>query len=169
MKSRLPIVRSAGPAPPVTTRVAVRPTIRLAIELVVPVGNDPGPLAQVLRAVASRRVTLLASCTAFEVERFAILLVTESPLAAKTALAQAGLSCSAQSVVLVRAPDRAGTAAALSRQLRAAGIAIWHEYAAVLHPPELCAVFSTGDDRRALRVLAAIDLTESACQRRWTQ
>jgi hypothetical protein len=134
----------------------------MGIELAVPAGNNPGVLAQVLRAVAGRKVNILAYCTSFDLDRFTILLVTDAALAAKTALADAGLSCTAHSVVLVSAEDRAGTPATLFNQLLKAGIDIWYAYVASLKPPVLCAVFRTVDDQRALRVLAANDLVHAA-------
>lgn len=72
-----------------------------------------------------------------------------------------GLNCTARSVVLVSAEDRAGTPAALLNQLSDARIDIRYSYVASLKPPGLCAVFSTVDDQRALRVLAATDLVAS--------
>jgi hypothetical protein len=134
----------------------------MGIELAVPAGNNPGVLAQVLRAVAGRKVNILAYCTSFDLDRFTILLVTDAALAAKTALADAGLSCTAHSVVLVSVDYRAGTVTALFNQLSDARIDIRYAYVASLKPPGLCAVFSTVDDQRALRVLAATDLVHTA-------
>jgi hypothetical protein len=134
-----------------------RPTVRMGIELVVPAGKTPGVLAQVLRAVARRKVNILAYCTAFELDLFTILLVTDAALAAKTALAEAGFASTAHSVVLVSAEDRAGTTETLFNQLNEARIDIRYGYVAALMPPGLCAVFSTDDNPRALRVLAATD------------
>ena len=139
-----------------------RPTARMGIELAVPAGNNPGVLAQVLRAVAGRKVNILAYCTSFDLDRFTILLVTDAALAAKTALADAGLTCTAHSVVLVNTEDRAGIVAALFNQLRKAGIDICYAYVAAFKPAELCAIFKTVDDQRALRVLAATGLVHTA-------
>lgn len=145
-----------------STGEATRPTARIEIELVVPAGNNPGLLATVLRAVAGRQVNVLAYCTAFDVDHFTIMLVTDAALVAKTALAKAGWKCFAHAVVLVRAADRPGAPAALVHQLCEAGIAIRYAYDAVLHPPERCVVFSTADDQRALQVLGATDLVHTA-------
>jgi hypothetical protein len=137
-------------------------TVRMGIELAVPAGNNPGLLAQVLRAVAGRKVNILAYCTAFDLDRFTILLVTDAVLAAKTALAEAGFACTARSVVLVSAENRADTPVALLNQLSEARIEIRYAYVASLIPPGLCAVFSTFDNQRALRVLAGTDLALTA-------
>jgi hypothetical protein len=134
----------------------------MGIELAIPAGDNPGVLAQVLRAVADSKVNVLAYCTSFDQDHFTILLVTDAALAAKTALANAGLNCTAHSVVLVSANHRAGTPAALLNQLLKAGIDIWYAYVASLKPPGLCVVFRTVDDQRALRVLAATDLVHTA-------
>ena len=139
-----------------------RPTVRMGIELAVPAGSNPGVLAQVLRAVAGRKVNILAYCTSFDLDHFTILLVTDAARTAKTALADAGLNCTSHSVVLVSAEDHAGTPAALFNQLLKAGIDIWYAYVAALKPPALCAIFKTVDDERALRVLAATDLVHTA-------
>jgi len=141
-----------------------RQTVRMEIELAIPAGNNPGVLAQVLRAVADRKVNILAYCTSFDLDRFTILLVTDAPLAAKYALADADLTCTARSVVLVSAEDRAGTPAALYSQLSDAGVDIRYTYVASLKPPGLYAVFSTFDDQEALRVLAATDLVHTAAR-----
>lgn len=138
-----------------------RPTARMGI--VIPAGNNPGVLAQVLRAVAGRKVNVLAYCTSFDLDRFTILLVTDDTLTAKAALADAGLGCTADSVVLVSAQDCAGaTPAALFNHLCQAGIDIWYAYVAALKPDELCAIFRTVDNRQALRVLAAANLVHTA-------
>lgn len=142
--------------------LACRPTAHMGIELAVPAGKDPGILAQVLRAVAGRKVNILAYCTAFELDHFTILLVTDAALTAKHALADAGLSCTARSVVLVSAEDRVDTPAALFNQLSEARIAVRYGYVAALKPYGLCAVFSTADDQRAMRVLAGADVVHAA-------
>jgi hypothetical protein len=134
----------------------------MAIELAVPAGDNPGVLAQVLRAAASCKVNILAYCTSFDLDRFTIRLVTDAAWTAKTALAEAGLNCTAHSVVLVSAEDRAGIPAALFNQLSDARIDIRYAYVASLKPAGLCAVFSTVDDQRALRVLAATNLVHTA-------
>jgi hypothetical protein len=139
-----------------------RQTVRMGIELTVPAGNNPGLLAQVLRAVAGRKVNILAYCTAFDLDCFTILLVTDAVLAAKAALAEAGFSCTAHSVVLVNAENRVGAAATLFNQLSDARIDVRYGYVAALKPPGLCAVFSTFDNQRALRVLAGTDLVHTA-------
>jgi hypothetical protein len=139
-----------------------RQTVRMGIELAVPAGDNPGVLAQVLRAMAGCKVNILAYCTAFDLDRFTILLVTDAVLAAKTALAEAGFACTAHSVVLVSAENHAGTPVALLNQLSDARIEIRYAYVASLKPPGLCAVFSTFDNQRALRVLAGTDLVHTA-------
>jgi hypothetical protein len=140
-----------------------RPRARMGIELAIPTGNNPGVLAQVLHAVAGRKVNILAYCTSFDQDGFTLLLVTDDALAAKAALATAGLRCTAHSVVLVRAEDRAGTTPAiLLNHLCKAGIDIWYVYVAALKPAELFTIFKTVDDRRALHVLAAANLVHTA-------
>ncbi len=139
---------------------AVAPTVRLGIELAIPVGKNPGLLAQVLDTMAGK-ATIWAYCTSFEEGGFTIFLVTDDAVTARTALIKAGLSCSANSVVLVRAEGRGGTPAALFEELRAAGIGIWYAYVATLQPGQLCAIFKTDDDRAAIRVLAATGLVRT--------
>jgi hypothetical protein len=173
MKSKCASARTSAPATnefpivPVESSqdagrlISRRPTVRMGIELAVGVGNSPGQLAKVLGVVAACQVELLAYCTLFDGDRFAILLVTDASWVAKTALAAAGFACTAHAVVLVRAAaaDLTGTPPALVHRLCEAGIAIWYAYDAVLHPLERCTVFSTTDDQRAIQVLAATDLT----------
>jgi len=80
----------------------------MGIELAIPAGNDPGVLAQVLRAVADRKVNIPSYCTPFDLDHFTILLVTDAAVATKSALADAGLSCTARSVVQVSDEDHQG-------------------------------------------------------------
>lgn len=134
----------------------------MEIELAVAAGKDPGVLARVLRVADDHQVSVLAYCTLFDLDCFTILLVTDAALVAKVALAEAGLDCTAHPVVLVSAEDNAAIRETLVNQLRDAGIEICYAYDAVLKPPRLCAIFSTVDDRRALRVLAATNVTHAA-------
>jgi hypothetical protein len=140
------------------------PAARMGIELTVPVGNTPGLLAKVLGVVTASQVNMMAYCTLFDLDRFAILLVTDAAWMAKTALADAGFACVAHSVVLVNTEHRADIQAALLHQLRDAQIEIRYAYSAALNPPAVCTVFSTVDDPRALQVLAAAKLVHIVVQ-----
>ena len=112
---------------------------------------------------AGRKVNILAYCTSFDLDRFTILLVADDALAAKAAVTDAGLNCSAHSVVLVSAKDCAGTTpAALLNHLCNARIDIWYAYVVAMKPAKLCAIYKTVDDRRALQVLAAANLIDTA-------
>lgn len=145
----------AEPSPDEGQSITRQPTVRMGIELAVPVGNTPGLLKKVLGVVSAGQANILAYCTLFDRDRFAILLVADAAWDAKTALADAGFACTAHAVVLVSIEDRTGATETLFNQLSGAQIAVRYGYVAALTPPVLCAVFSTDDDRRAIRVLTA--------------
>ncbi len=134
----------------------------MGVELAIPAGANPGMLVQILRLMAERNVNIWAYCTAFDAGCFTIFLVAEDHSAARTALLTAGIASTAHSVVQVHAKDHAGAPAALLNELREAGIDICHVYVAAMQPSNLYAIFRTVDDQRALRVLAATDLVQTA-------
>lgn len=126
---------------------------RKQVELAVRVGNKPGALGEVLTALATCGVNILAYCTYSDRDELVVLLVTDNPLAAKDALQIAGFSCKANSVVLVGATDEVGAAARIGAHLGMAGVEILYSYASSSGGDQFCAVFKTNNDERAIATL----------------
>lgn len=129
---------------------------RKEIELAIRLGNEPGALGRVLALVAKHGVNVLAFCAYSERSEGVILLVTDDPLRAKTALTDAGFNCRANSVVLVGASDQVGGAALIGARLGHAGIDILYSYASSAGANQFYAVFKTNDDQRALTILDTV-------------
>jgi hypothetical protein len=123
------------------------------VELAVRLGNEAGALGKVLSVVAEVKVDVLAYCSYSDRHETVVLLVTDNALLAKRALETACYSCRANSVVVVGAADRVGGAALLGARLGHAGIDILYSYASSSAGAQLCAVFKTSDDQRAITVL----------------
>jgi hypothetical protein len=110
-------------------------------------------LAKILR---SHDIHVLASCCYSDRDDSVVLLVPSDPVQAQLALEQAGFSCKANSVLLIRAPDRGGIALCMFQiggQLREAGVEILYSYASKTDDGEVYAVFKTADDDDAMRAL----------------
>ncbi|HUJ09154.1 MAG TPA: hypothetical protein VL171_03945 [Verrucomicrobiae bacterium] len=135
---------------------------RKEVELAVRVGGKASALGEVLAAVASRNVNVLAYCTYSDREELVVLLVTDDAFTAKDALQAAGYSCKANSVVLVGASDEVGAAAWLGAHLGFAGIEILYSYASSSGADQFCAVFKTTDDERAIMTLEACPQARAA-------
>jgi hypothetical protein len=84
-----------------------------------------------------------------------MLLVTEDPPRAKQALEDAGFDCTANPVVVVGLENRIGAIDQLGLHLQDAGINVLRSYASYARHQEVCAVFKTQDDARAIKVLQA--------------
>jgi len=126
---------------------------RREVELAVRADNNPEALGKVLAAVAARGVNVLAYCTYAERDDLVILLVTDNALAAKDGLQRAGLTCKANSIVLVGATDEVGAAARIGRHLGTSGVQILYSYASSSASEHFVAVFKTSDDDRAIEAL----------------
>ena len=126
---------------------------RKEVELAVRVSNKPGVLGEVLAAVASRDVNVLAYCTYAERDDLVILLITDNAFMAKDELKRVGFDCKANSVVLVGASDEVGSAAVIGAHLGMAGVQILYSYASSAGSDRFVAVFKTTDDERAIQTL----------------
>ena len=126
---------------------------RKEVELAVRVGNKPTALGEVLAAVATRQINVLAYCSYSDSDELVILLVTDNAFVAKAALQAAGFSCKANSVVLVGATDEVGAAAQIGAHLGTAGVEILYSYASSSGGDQFCAVFKTTNDERAIVTL----------------
>lgn len=129
------------------------PRVRKEVELAIRLGNEPGALGRVLSTVAARDINVLAYCSYTDRDDSVVLLVTDDAFEAKRALATAGFTCRANSVVVVGATDQVGGAALLGARLGFAGIDILYSYASSSGSSQFVAVFKTSNDQRAIFVL----------------
>jgi hypothetical protein len=126
---------------------------RKEVEFAVRVGNKPLAAQEVLSILTARRLNILAYCTYTERDDLVILLVTDNALMAKDALQSAGLSCKANSVVVVGAPHTLGSTAIMGAHLGLSGVEILYSYTSRLRGDQSIAVFKTTDDERAIQTL----------------
>ena len=129
------------------------PKAQHEVELTVRLGTEPGALGKVLSVLADLSINVLAYCAYTERQESILLLVSDNPVASKEALVAAGYPCRANSVVLVGAPDRVGSAATVGARLGLAGVNILYSYASSAVVDRFYAVFKTNDDQRALAIL----------------
>ena len=124
-------------------------------ELSICLNDVPGGEESVLSAVTEQGANVRALCSYNDRDRMVMLLVTEDPSRAKQALEDAGFDCTANPVVVVGLENRIGAIDRLGLHLQDAGINVLRSYASYGNPQEVCAVFKTQDDARAVKVLQA--------------
>src|SRR5258707_11563151 len=88
------------------------------VEITVRVKNEPGVLARLFTTVASCGTEILACSSYSNGEWAVVLLVTQNPAKTERALDQNGFDHGIESVVLVNAVERLGSAVQLTAQLR---------------------------------------------------
>jgi hypothetical protein len=135
---------------------------RKEVEIGVRVRNTPAALQDVLSMLASNGLEVLAHCTYTEQDDLMILLVTNDALTTKDALQSFGLSCKANSVVVVGAPHELGSTAIIGAHLGSSGVEILYSYASWLGGGQSIAVFKTSDDERAIQALEMCPQAQAA-------
>ncbi|HTS16391.1 MAG TPA: hypothetical protein VMP11_02350 [Verrucomicrobiae bacterium] len=135
---------------------------RKEVEIAVRVGNTPAAIQDVLSVLKTHGLEVLAYCTYTEQNDLMILLVTNDALRTKNALQSSGLSCRANSVVVVGAPRELGSAAIIGAHLGSAGVEILYSYASRLGGGQSIAVFKTSDDERAIQALEICPQAQAA-------
>ena len=90
----------------------------------VSVPNEAGNLAKVLAPIGDAGVDILGYCGWTEPDGGHILIAAEDPVAAASALKQAGFETSAQDVVLVRESNDVGKGAALAKKIADAEVSL---------------------------------------------
>jgi len=100
-------------------------------ELDIPLENRPGALAKVCKALADRKINILAFQASTAERRSQVHLVVDNSAAAKTVLAAEGLIYAETELVQVLLPNRPGELARVAAQLGEANININYAYAGV--------------------------------------
>jgi len=124
-------------------------------ELSIRMNDVPGAEESVLSTVTKQGANVRALCSYNDRNRMVMLLVTEDSPLAKQALEDAGFDCTSNPVVVVGLENRIGAIDRLGLHLQDAGINVLRSYASYANPQEVCAVFKTQDDARAVKVLQA--------------
>lgn len=132
-------------------------------ELSVYTRGIPGAEESILSTVTEQGTNVRALCSYNDRDRTVMLLVTEDTPRAKQALEDAGFDCTTNPVVVVGLENRIGAIDRLGLHLQDAGINVLRSYASYASRQEVCAVFKTQDDARAVKVLqAGLDATPHA-------
>lgn len=124
-------------------------------ELSIYLRGSPGAEESILSTVTEQGGNVRALCSYNDRDRKVMLLVTKDPPRAKQALEDAGFYCTTAPVIVVGLENRIGAIDRLGLHLRDAGINVLRSYASYANHQEVCAVFKTQDDARAVKVLQA--------------
>jgi len=117
-------------------------------------GNEPGRLAKLCRALAAAKVNIRAISVNENADCGCVRLLVDKNAAAKAALAKARVCSKVRDVVVVRLPHEPGALAKASAKLAAAKINIEYVYGTTGKPGSdaLC-VFAVDDAAKADKVL----------------
>jgi hypothetical protein len=102
-----------------------------AKELNIQLENQPGTLAKVCKALADRKVNILAFQASTAERRSQVHLIVDNQSAAKAVLDGEGLTYTEADVARVALPNRSGELARVASQLGEANININYAYAGV--------------------------------------
>ena len=122
-------------------------------ELSICISGIPGAEESILSTVTGKGTNIRALCSYNDRDRTMILLVTEDAPRAKQALEDAGFDCTTNPVIVVGLENRIGAIDRLGIDLQDAGIHVLRSYASYANRQEVCAVFKTQDDARAVKIL----------------
>lgn len=116
--------------------------------------DKPGLLAEVTGALAGAKVNITAIC-AYSWDHTAYVDMTvDDPAKAKKSLIQQGFEIEAEDVIAVEMPNKPGELDKVARVLADAGINISYMYGTTSAGRTSTAIFSTSDNRAALKKLA---------------
>ena len=159
-KSRQQRIRSSMRRWPARKQASLRRNSRPAglsvlreTELSIPIDGVPGAEESILSTVTEQGTSVRALCSVNDRDQTVMLLVAEDAPLAKQALEEAGFDCTSNPVVVVGLENRIGVIDRLGVHLQDAGIDVLRSYASYANPQEVCAVFKTQDDERAIKVL----------------
>lgn len=123
-------------------------------EITVSLKNEPGSLAKVLKIVGDAGVNVLAFCAyAMEAEGTA-LIIPDSPAKAKGALDKAKVKYELHPVLVVKAEDKPGSAAAACAKVGAKGVNVEYCYASGTGKGLGSIIMRTADNGKAKEALA---------------
>lgn len=112
-----------------------------------------GLLSEVTARLAGAKVNITAIC-AYAMDKTAYFdMTTESNAKAKKALAAPGLKIEEDDVIAVEIPNKTGELQKVAKVLSDAGINITYMYGTASAGRTSTCLFSTSDDRKALRLI----------------
>ncbi len=117
--------------------------------------DKPGLLAQVTQSMANAKVNITALC-AYRWDSTAYVDMTvDDPPRARRELAKMGFKVEAEDVLTVEVANKAGELDKVTSALAAAGINISYMYGSASSGRTSTAIFSTSDNKAALKALSA--------------
>jgi hypothetical protein len=122
-------------------------------QLTVSVGNRPGEIAKICRALADGGVDIRALSTTGDYDVGALRIVVDDEKKAKVALAQSGHMCMETDVLLIEEVERTGSAAEVTGKLGDAGVNINYMYASSAGAGKSLMILGVPDVEKAERAL----------------
>ncbi len=117
--------------------------------------DRPGLLAQITQALAKARVNITAMC-AYRWDNTAYVdLAVDAPPTARRELAKMGIKAGTEDAIAAEMPNKAGELDKVTSALAAAGIDISYMYGTASSGRTSTAIFSTSDNKAALKALSA--------------
>jgi hypothetical protein len=124
-------------------------------EIVISVDNDPTGLLNVARLLADHGLNVISLNGDFAGEGWAMRLITDDPLRTEDVLRKEGYRPSAETVVLLKAPHKAGMLKRIALRLAEDGVSLKRIHAAATDGQAMCLiVMRTSNDDRALVCLS---------------
>ncbi len=116
--------------------------------------DKPGLLAEITNALAEAKVNITAICAYSWDDTAYVDMTVDAPPKAKRQLVKMGFAVEAEDILAVEMPNRAGELDKVARALAGAGINISYLYGTTSAGRTSTAIFSTSDNKAAMRVLA---------------
>lgn len=125
----------------------------LTKELLVTTEDKPGIMARVMEAVKNAGINITGICAWAMEGKGNILLITDDPGKAKSAIEGAGFSAKDQEAVTLNIPNRVGALAEIGEKLGRAEINIQYCYLSAVGDSAL-AILGTENNQKAVEILA---------------
>src|SRR5258705_8004148 len=122
-------------------------------ELAVRPEDESVAVPDALEILAARGIDVIAHSLYADWNGMVLLVVAEDVHRAQRVLETTGFKCESNPVIMVEAQEEVGVVASLGAQLHKAGVPIEYSHMATSNDEMYFAVFKTGDDDGAVRVL----------------
>ncbi len=115
--------------------------------------DRPGLLADVTTQLAQAKVNVTAICAYSMENRAYVDMTTDSAPKAKKALAGLGIKAEQEDVIAVEVPNKVGELQKVAKAIADAGINVTYMYGTTSSGRTSTALFSTSDNRKALKAI----------------
>ena len=115
--------------------------------------NRVGLLSQISTAIAKAKVNIYAICAYGMEGKAYFMLITDSNAKAKKALGALGANVTEDDVISVELPNKAGELQKVAKKIADAGVDINYMYGTAGSGKTSLCVFSTADDKKAVKVI----------------